>query len=433
MDELFDFFMEQKVRPFVELGFMPSDLKSSDETVFWWKGNISPPSVMEEWVQLVTSLVKHCLNRYGMEEVSQWYFEVWNEPDYQGTFWAGSREDYFELYRHTAAAITGISDQLRVGGPGLAFPMDHAWLDDFMNFCKRQQVPLDFVSYHIYYDMDDVDQLVQLESQEFMKMMSSTYHIALHGKHHTSELAHQMKDRIGRHFPSAEIHITEWNVSASSRNYIHDTAFMAPFIISNVLKTRGMAHAIAYWAFTDIFEEFKAGGSLFHGGFGLMNQQGIKKSSYWAYFFLGKLGDLVISEGDDYIITRKNGDIQILAYHYVYFDNLYRNGDMSGLTQTERYSIYEEAVSKMINITLFGLHGTYRLKRYVLNRDHGSAFDTWLQMGAPEVLTAEETTYLKQQALYQFTVEELDLTDVFNLSVHLPAHGVELIVLERSY
>lgn len=117
VDELFDFFMKINIKPFVGLGFMPEELKRSDETVFWWKGNISPPKDIKLWMDLVEEFMKHCINRYGLQEVETWYFEVWNEPEYEYVLWADSKEEYFEFYRETALAIKSISENLKVGGP----------------------------------------------------------------------------------------------------------------------------------------------------------------------------------------------------------------------------------------------------------------------------------------------------------------------------
>ncbi|RNB89690.1 helix-turn-helix domain-containing protein [Brevibacillus fluminis] len=432
VDQLFDFLQEIGMKPFLELSFMPSELKKSDETVFWWRGNISPPADMQQWTALVTALIKHCVNRYGMKEVRSWYFEVWNEPDYEGIFWGGSKEEYFELYKQTATAIHAISTQFRVGGPGIAFPSQLGWMKDFLHHCDSHQVPLDFISYHIYCEHDDREDGIIETSGMFDEMMRDSYGSHYCGRHHTSELAKRMKETIGASSAKTlELHTTEWNVSHSSRNLIQDTAFMAPFIISNVLKSVDAVDSLGYWTCSDIFEEFKAGLSPFHGGFGLMNHDGIKKSSYFAYYLLSKLGEELLEQGEDYIVTKRNGDIQILAYHYVYFDYFFRNGDQTGLSQTERYSVYEECPPKRIKIRLKGLQGTYRVTTYVLNREHGSAFDEWVRMGAPAELTGEFVSYLKKKAYPQMNMVVLHDSEEFETIVQLPAHGVELIVLEQ--
>ena len=132
IDELFDAMLGLGVRPFVELGFMPSAMASGPHTIFWWRGNVTPPREPAKWAALVRALVAHWTERYGEAEVAQWYFEVWNEPNLAG-FWLGdkggrndadfdvfARSEYFKLYEVTARAVKAVSPRYRVGGPATA-------------------------------------------------------------------------------------------------------------------------------------------------------------------------------------------------------------------------------------------------------------------------------------------------------------------------
>jgi len=113
IDELYDSLLAIGVRPFVELGFMPAALASGTQTIFWWKGNVTPPKDYQKWENLIRALVTHWTGRYGEAEVATWYFEVWNEPNLAG-FWIGdkqgktdaefepiARAEYFKLYAVT--------------------------------------------------------------------------------------------------------------------------------------------------------------------------------------------------------------------------------------------------------------------------------------------------------------------------------------------
>lgn len=134
------------VKPFVELSFMPEDLKSGNETVFWWKGNKTPPADKGKYASLIYEVVKHLVQRYGLDEVKQWYFEVWNEPNHKG-FFTGTKEDYFEMYKIAANSVKKVSPELRVGGPATA---GNAWVGDFIDYCDKNNVPLDYISTHTY-------------------------------------------------------------------------------------------------------------------------------------------------------------------------------------------------------------------------------------------------------------------------------------------
>jgi xylan 1,4-beta-xylosidase len=147
IDQLYDFLLSINIKPFVELSFMPRDLASGSKTIFWWKGNVTPPKSYDKWADLIRHLVTHFQERYGHDEVKTWYFEVWNEPDLHNGFWTGTKADYFKLYEVTAGAVKSVSPDYRVGGPATAMGQ---WDESFLGFCSSNNVPIDFVSSHNY-------------------------------------------------------------------------------------------------------------------------------------------------------------------------------------------------------------------------------------------------------------------------------------------
>jgi xylan 1,4-beta-xylosidase len=157
IDQIYDGLLANKVRPCVEISFMPRQLSSNPATshAFWYKPNVEPPKDWNKWDQLMRTFAQHLLDRYGESEVAQWYFEVWNEPNID--FWAGTpkQSTYFELYDHTARALKSVSPKLRVGGPVTAAA---DWVDAFLAHVEQSGAPIDFVSTHGYAD-DTVENL----------------------------------------------------------------------------------------------------------------------------------------------------------------------------------------------------------------------------------------------------------------------------------
>lgn len=412
IDSLFDFLLEIGLRPIVELGFMPEKLKSGDKTVCWWKGNVTPPNDYSKWAKLVRELVIHCINRYGKTEVLNWYFEVWNEPNFSD-FWSGSKEDYFKLYRYTAETIKAVDRRLKVGGPAIfeGYREDMSWMEDFLSYCENNNLPVDFVSYHYYPTSSYADEKGNVTI--FYKDENSTY-MGLK----------RLRDVVMRSgFKSAEIIIGEWNSSFSHKDLVHDTMYKAPFIIHNVVKCRGLVDALGYWVFTDIFEEFQLDNRMFHGGMGLVNIQGLKKPSYYGYWFLSKLGTEEIAAGDCYFVTRRDDDIQILIWNYCHYNAEFAEGDRSGLTQFNRYGIFNEK-DLHISFEVRGLSGKYRVKEYLLDRAHGSVFDAWLNMGAPEYPSEEEIGFLERKSGPEVRFYAIDSNDVFRKDIVIEPHGV---------
>ena len=150
VDQIYDGLLAAGVRPVVELSFMPARLAAADTRhSFWYHPVVAPPKDYGRWDALITALARHLIERYGVDEVSQWYFEVWNEPNLD--FWAGEPKQatYFTLYEHTARALKAVEPRLRVGGPATA---QAAWIADFLRHCNEHGVPVDFVSTHVYGD-----------------------------------------------------------------------------------------------------------------------------------------------------------------------------------------------------------------------------------------------------------------------------------------
>ena len=133
-DQIIDFLLSIGMKPFVELSFMPETLASGNTTVFSYRGNVTPPKDYDQWATLIQKIVGHWVDRYGVKEVREWFFEVWNEPNLKA-FWTGTQEEYFKLYQRTAAAIKAVEPTLKVGGPATA---DNSWIQEFLDFCNNE-------------------------------------------------------------------------------------------------------------------------------------------------------------------------------------------------------------------------------------------------------------------------------------------------------
>ena len=105
LDMVMDAYQDLKIRPFIELGFMPELMASGEETVVYWKGNITPPADYNKWARLVQNTLRHLMQRYGENEVLLWPIEVWNEPNLPGFWKDADRQEYFHLYEVTAKAV----------------------------------------------------------------------------------------------------------------------------------------------------------------------------------------------------------------------------------------------------------------------------------------------------------------------------------------
>ena len=213
-------------------------------------------------------------------------------------------------------------------------------------------------------------------------------------------------------YPNAEIHLTEWNSSPSPRDLIHDTPFMAPFILYNVTRGLKTVDSLGFWTFSDVFEENGPGNSQFHGGFGLINVLGIKKPSYYAYKFLSDMGNELVYKDDCCFATLKNGTLHILIWNYCYYTSEFSTGDRSKLSLHGRDDVFENK-SMIFNIKIAD---AATITAFKLGKNHGSAFHNWVNSGAPESPSKEQIENLidssaPQEIKFNNTIE-LNANDV---------------------
>src|SRR6185503_17146177 len=267
-DQIFNYLLSIGMRPFVELSFMPAALASGTKTVFSYEANVTPPKDYKEWSGLIERLVSHWVERYGEKD---WLFEVWNEPNLK-QFWTGTQREYFKLYRHTAEAIKNVSPSFKVGGPATA---KSEWIEEFVNFCERNDVPADFVSTH-YYPNDGYERDGDTEHQLFKAQRGIMREVAENTRYYAGD---------------RPVYFTEWNSSSNPFDPLHDEPYAAAFVASTVMEAHGLVDGYSFWTFSDIFEENYFPSVPFHGGFGLLNLHGIPKSTYRAFELLHQLGD----------------------------------------------------------------------------------------------------------------------------------------------
>jgi xylan 1,4-beta-xylosidase len=382
IDVLYDSLLSIGIRPFVELGFMPNAMASGTKTIFWWKGNVTPPKDYNKWADLVKALVEHWTERYGQDEVKKWYFEVWNEPNLKGAFWTGDQADYFKLYAVTAPAIKSVSQSYRVGGPATA---GSAWVPEFINFCSQNRVPVDFVSTHTY----GVDQGFLDENGNRGTVLSKNED-AIYG-----EIIRSRKQIKESTFPNLELHYTEWSASYTPADPIHDSYHEAAYILEKIKKTGNAANSMSYWTFTDIFEEPGPRTTPFHGGFGLINYQDIKKAAYYAYKYLNKLGDRELQNTDaaSWACKDNKGNVQLLLWD---FTRTLPDDSINNQVYYKRDLPSKEKGA--VSVSIKSLQpGQYRVSVYKTGYRSNDAYSTYLNLGSPEQLTKQQVAQIKQK------------------------------------
>lgn len=430
INNILDYLRDIELKPFICLSYMPPLLASKGTSFFNYQGNTSPPKEMDEWLTLVQSFITNCINRYGLEAVSTWYFQIWTEFPVQDIHWSGTLEQYFELYKKTALLIKGISPSLRVGPAAENFHTKDQPSEKLLEFCLDQGVPVDFYSCNVYHNRIHFEQWQQQSITGPVDIQSIPFQYET--KDHTKQVLKRTWDMLeSRGQKNTEFIVTRWNLSWDVTHVLHDTAFMATFIIDNMLdESAARAKAIGFLSASDILYEWDIKNTPFYGGTGLMNTEGIKKSAYYAFVFLSKLGGTVFAKGKNYLMTRQGENIQILVYNHTYLNQLFVKGEEMELPP---YDIFEESEDLLFHIHLQDIHGTYKCKQYSLNRQSGSAYDEWIRMGEYVDLNHEETEYLKSISRPSLQLRQVTVKGDFELDLHVPVHGVECLILNKLY
>lgn len=365
LDRIIDSYLELGIRPFLELGFMPEKLKSGEQTIFYWKGNVTPPTSYEKWAGLVKATLNHLIERYGREEVITWPVEVWNEPNIG--FWAGTMEEYFTLYEYSARAVKEVDPRIQVGGPVICGVETEKWLRAFFEFCIESGAPLDFVSRHCY-----------TANQPTLRG-----HYIYHTLNEPTYMIEELKETraIMADYPQIAdlpLHITEFNSSYVPVCPVHDTDFHAAYIARILSEAGEYADSYSYWTFSDVFEEQDVPKAVFHGGFGLVALNSIKKPTFYAFEFFSRAGKELLYRDDNLLVTRDEDRYVIIGWNW---------GEKKENDTAKSYKLKLPAISEEAILIKKEVGGA-----------QGNPLRTWSNLGKPRTLNKEQLAVLQASA-----------------------------------
>jgi xylan 1,4-beta-xylosidase len=368
LDQLYDDLLSKGIKPFIELGFTPKAMTTSEQTIFYWKGNTSHPK-LEPWRDLIDAFVRHLRERYGVAEVRHWYFEVWNEPNLDGFWERADQQAYFKLYEVTAKAIKAIDPTLQVGGPATA---GAAWVPEFLQYAHKNGLPVDFVATHSYgVDGGFLDEKGEADT----KLSPSPDAIV-------GDVRRVRQQISASPFPSLPLYFTEWSTSYTPRDAVHDSYISAPYILSKLKATQGLVQGMSYWAYTDLFEEPGPPPTPFHGGFGLINREGIRKPAFFAYKYLHALrGKEIPSSDAESLLATDGAHTSALIWNWTYPQRDLSNRPF--YTKLVPASPVSAARLAFKHLT----PGSYRLQVKRTGFRANDAYSAYIEMGAPASLS----------------------------------------------
>lgn len=443
----YDNVLEAGMKPFVELGFMPEKLAGGDtKGVFYYAPNITPPADYDKWAAYVRDFILFLQHRYGEEEIRTWFFEVWNEPDLQAPFFAGSRDEYFRLYEVTARAIKEVDPCLKVGGPATS---GSKWVKAFVEYCRKNQVPVDFITTHQYagdplggIEDQGEDEIPEMEDQEkekspefgdqgeeaadaqageadsrdgkeeaapdredkmaefvthIRKQLEETeektflagFRAVMPDKSELMDIPCDLLTRnsvkVKQQADGLPVYYTEWNANAIFSAYTNDTRKVAAYQVKTILDTMDRIDGSSIWCFSDIFEELHPFGEEFHGGFGLLTVDGVPKPAFYGLKMLTMAGDERMDLGED----ATAGEIGIAGFRkaeelqVLLFRQKMRNLELPG---------------EHVKVEICSDRMPEKVLAYRIDEEHCNPLKLWEQEGRPIDLNRSEIERLKEES-----------------------------------
>ena len=369
LDRVMDDYKSLGLKPFLELGFMPYKMASGEQTIFYWKGNTTPPKSYEAWKKMVQALLRHLIERYG-EEAYTYPIEVWNEPNLPGFWYKADMEEYFKLFKQSFEAIKEVDPRFRVGGPAVCGGTDEKWIGAFMEFCHENKIPVDFVTRHHY-------------TTEFPERDGHYGYAELMNEEDGFANLRTTRDIIDKYpeYKGLQIHITEYNTSYIPNCPLHDTNQNAAYIAKQLSRLGDGNESYSYWTFGDVFEEQGVPFTPFHGGFGLIANGCIPKPTFWTFVFFKNLkrgeGECVFKNDNAVIMKMKDGSFRGVLWN----DTKKRAG--KDIT---------------VNVELATAAGEYCILTKRVDEDTCNPLKLWHDIGEPANLTEAQTELLKSAA-----------------------------------
>jgi beta-xylosidase/AraC-like DNA-binding protein len=412
IDRVLDFLVNNKIKPFIELGLKPkriartvsdSYIVEEDQTLF---------TNINLWRSVIKAFAAHLVKRYGVEEIQNWCFEIWKseEPNID--------TDYISIFNAGYTELKNYIPNCKVGGAGLRGDYGLKLLmKDIMRW-KEQSIQPDFLSFYLY------PYIIIEEKGDRYSKKSTDKNFLVNQTKHIKEILKDIEWDV------KEVYVTEWNNTISNRNYVNDSCYKGAYIMKNIIDNINQVDILGYWIGSDLFSEFHDSDVLLNGGAGLISKYGINKPACYAIEFMNRMGDSLIERGENYIITANNHNGYYIACHnYKHFNYYYYLSAEDEIKPGEQGKIFNDYDNLRLNFQLKGLlDGQYNVKTYSINRENGSVLDEWIRMDESSDLGKDEIEYLKRISTPRLSLKKCAVNEaVLNLEVTLTPNEFKII------
>lgn len=418
INEIFDFFVKNSIKPFIELSDKPKLIVNSLNKEEFEKRMIYENSRFksnEEFYNLLKIFINHIIERYGVEEVSKWKYELWSNPFRLEKNKEKGISEFLKKFDNVYAIIKGKIPTAFVGGGGISGKIEN---EKFFSEWSKHTHP-DFISkeYYPYSDFENKSKNINYDADidDFYKEIKKT------------------KNYMKNSNIQSLLYVTEWNSVLSSRDPQNDSSFQAAYCMINATKLINKVDIIGWWCGSDIYTSYNTNLSI-NGGSGTITVDGICKPIYYAFKFLNKLYKYLICTNENCIITTDKCDnYSITCNNYKYMN--YKNYMKSEIKIGTKEYLFKDKIGtpktlqiKLTNIT----NGKYRYSIDRLGPTRGSMLNEVEKLNLKEKILYEDALYLKNKCIPERYVDYRYVKDEeLILNIELEIEEIALIKISK--
>jgi beta-xylosidase/AraC-like DNA-binding protein len=425
IDRIVNFLYGVNLIPFVELAFKPDMVTGKHgEPVFNNREEVQNMP-LDEYEKLIEKFLKHMINRYGIQEVNRWRFEMM-VPHVEWVIYTENDLDvYIKQFVKIRKIIKDIAPSAMVGGPGfnLARPENLDIIGKILYGLGEQRCLPDFFSFYAF------------SFSPLPAIGKDTEGPLLWEKHENVKRVIWAKEFIQSFDPSIKkFFVTEWNFDFSSRNRFNDSLMKAPFVLQNSIDAIGTMDVLCYWLASDISVEYSDSSAILFGGPGLLSRNGIRKPCFFAYHFLSMLGPVLLAKGEGYIVTsRPENNYAAILFNYKYISNQSRLRNDYRELERDSQEFLEDTESLTVSLRISGTQpGRYKITQHILNTRSGSVYDTWKRLSSVDELSDSEASWLEHTCVPSLQIDFISDTDGrISLDCELEVNESRLLEISR--
>jgi beta-xylosidase len=415
MDGVLDFLVQNHLCPWFDFTARPNaNVRAADDLVWYRNDNIEFQS-RRAWEALFEDFLHHIVKRYGIDEVKNWYFEIgmdmfhgdcrtYEEPDF--SFANVYRFACEKVRQIIPGAFFGLSAAVANAQPEQKVALYQNWIaqghePDFISFFLFPYIP------HLGAQRTAENAFVRSpDEQAFEKQLV---------------LMKDIMNGIG--LGNSRLFISEWNISVSTRSFLNDSCFRGAYMCRKAIAAMESVEMMAVWMGSDWNSNYYDTYGVVNGGGGLLTRDGIRKPAYYALQFLGRLGDQVLSTGENYILTQRHTDsYMLLCYNMNWYSPKYFM-QVENLEQPEILcDSFEKEIELSMNLVLNGVNEncTYVVKKRSISSEHGSILNEWERFNFDTKLERADIKYLQEICIPHLEIERIQaVRNKLKLSVSL--------------